>query len=153
MIHSINKSITTRLTINESKSQQQNLNNHLFIKEQSLDDENQLTYTLVKSSPYTTTIAKVFEDTVESQLALQRQMPFNYLHNQMNNKIGDDRRDELSCSSSASSFTSSGYSSQIPVTRVVVNNKLMTPNDSSVSSSATNSLLKSKPKYSLNTLN
>jgi len=64
----------------------------------------------------------------------------------MNTKL--EVKKELSCSS-ASSFTSSGYSSQIPVTKVMPIKKLIKPVDSAISS-ASSSLLKTN-NYSLKT--
>lgn len=87
-------------------------------------------FNLIKSNSNTTTIARAIEET-ESQLALRRQMPFNYLHNQINDHTEFDdlnasisvfnsniRPKKIICSStsSTSSFSSSGYSSQIPNT-------------------------------------
>lgn len=138
--HSTCRSITRK---NDFKSEKI-LNNNLYIEEAT--DENEFTYTFIKSSPFTTTIAQAIEDT-ESELALRHQTPFNYLHNKMNTKL--EVKEELSCSSSASSFTSSGYSSQIPVTKVMPIKKLITPVDSAISS-ASSSLLKTN-NYSFKT--
>lgn len=65
----------------------------------------------------TTTLGKAIEET-ESQLAMKRQIPFNYLHNQQQQQHHSDFKKELSSISSSNSFTSSGYSSQMRSNRM-----------------------------------
>ena len=67
----------------------------------------------------TTTLGKAIEET-ESQLAMKRQIPFNYLHNQQQQQQHhySDFKKELSSISSSNSFTSSGYSSQMRSNRM-----------------------------------